>query len=155
MLSLYLQRKSPMWRLVAAGTLASLCGTALFWIMGMMVGAEGLSSFAQTLGLTQDSLGAIEQQWSDNWFLATFVVCLSALPDPLLAFYAGTSQTPIYLFLPVLAGALLTRFLILGTVVWAVSHLFTSKDTMRHAVSGASLLVSLIVGAVGLAAFFL
>jgi hypothetical protein len=82
-------------------------------------------------------------------------VCLSALPDPLLAFYAGTSQTPIYLFLPVLAGALLTRFLILGTIVWAVSHLFTSKETMRQAVSGGSLLVSLIVGGIGLAAFFL
>lgn len=155
MLSLYLQRKSPMWKLVAVGALASLLGTALFWCAGFLIGAEGLTSFAQNIGITQETITSVQTQWSDNWVLTTFIVCLSALPDPILAFYAGTSQTSIFLFLPVLAAALLTRFLFLGIVVWAVSHLFASKETMRHAVSGASLALSLVVGIIGVVTFLL
>jgi hypothetical protein len=156
MFTFFITGTVALWRLVLAGALASIVGTSLFWVLGLYGGEASLVSLFSMFDISPTAQQSLLTQWNTNWIGTTWIAGLTAIPDPAVAYLAGSTGIPVYKFIPVLSGVLLLRFATMGGIVWLISKVFKFKSQKaKTAMAGFSFLATLIFTAVGLGVFFL
>lgn len=149
MLSFLMTGQVRLWKLITAGAAASIAGTMLFWIAGTM-NPTLPTTIATWMDIAPETLDTLQAQFAQNWIQATWVAMMTAVPDALVALWAGTQGISFFLFGAVTSAALLTRFALLGGIVWLVAIVLQKTGTdATKLITALSLIGSLLLALAG------
>lgn len=140
-------RGTHLWKLVAVSIPASVAGTLVWYVLGLVWGPDALALANTAFALDPALVAGAQEAWANNWALALFGAALTPIPDPLAAAMAGATGLPVFPVLGVLVASHALRLVVMGAIVALARRLTrTTTTSTRGWITRLSLAASLLTG---------